>query len=199
MVLSDRQLTPVLKQQIVTAFQAGIECRKIPLYLHVSDRSVRRVLLEAGINTKCRNRYQLDETYFDIINSQIKAYLLGLMAADGCVTSKNYVVYESIESSLVTLLKGELKYTGDIRTIYFPQGYAPHYRLNFSSSKIATALSKYAVVAGRTESGVYYLPEDQYLGSYLRVILTATGAPMLTRAEVADSSALLAHNLGCRL
>lgn len=167
MALSYRQLSPLLKQQIIATFQEGMECREIPQYLHVSDRSVRRVLLEAGVNTKRRNRYQLDETYFDIIDSQVKAYLLGLMAADGCVITKNYVAYESIEISLVSLLKNELKYTGTIRTIDFPQGYAPHYRLNFSSQKIAVALRKYAVVAGRTESGIYYLPDDQYLGSYL--------------------------------
>lgn len=105
MALSYRQLSPLLKQQIIAAFQEGMECREIPQYLHVSDRSVRRVLLEAGVNTKRRNRYQLDETYFDIIDSQVKAYLLGLMAADGCVTTKNYVAYESIEISLVSLLK----------------------------------------------------------------------------------------------
>ncbi|UZQ53899.1 endonuclease [Trichothermofontia sichuanensis B231] len=167
MVLSYRQLTSSVKQKIFTAFQEGMECREIPRYLHVSDRAVRRVLQEAGINTKRRNRYQLDETYFDVIDSEIKAYLLSLMAADGCVTSTNYIVYDSVESSLVTLLKDELKYQENIRIIYFPQGYAPHYRLNFSSQTIARALTKYGVVAGRTESGVYYLPDDQYLGSYL--------------------------------
>ncbi len=167
MELSYRQLTPQLKQQIVQAFEGGMECREIPDFLNVSKRSVARVLAEVGINTKRKNRYNLDEAYFDTIDSQKKAYLLGLMAADGCVTSTNYVVYESTELSLVKLFKAELIYTGDIRTITFPQGYAPHYRINFSSKQLATALKQYAVVVGRTESGAYYFPEAQYFSSYL--------------------------------
>lgn len=45
---------------------------------------------------------------------------------------------------LVKLFKAELIYTGDIRTITFPQGYAPHYRINFSSKQLATALKQYS-------------------------------------------------------
>ncbi|MEM1169631.1 MAG: hypothetical protein AAGJ08_11280 [Cyanobacteria bacterium P01_H01_bin.35] len=99
MGISYRQLTPQLKQQIVQAFEGGMECREIPDFLSVSKRSVPRVLEEVGINTKRKNRYSLDEACFDTIDSQKKAYLLGLMAADGCVTSTNYVVYESTELS----------------------------------------------------------------------------------------------------
>ncbi len=167
MGISYSKLTPQHRQQIIEAFHKGMECRDIPTYLEVSERSVSRVLAEAGINTKRRNRYTLNEGYFDVIDSQVKAYLLGLMAADGCVTSTNYVVFESIQRELVELLKAELQYTGEIRVIEPPGGYASHYRINFSSERLATALSRYAVIAGRGISGVYYFPESDYLGSYL--------------------------------
>lgn len=167
MAISYSQLTPQHRQNIIQAFQQGMECRDIPSYLGVSERSVARVLAEAGINTKRKNRYTLNEGYFDVIDSQVKAYLLGLMGADGCVTSSNYVVFESTQQELVELLKAELQYTGEIRVIDPPGGYASHYRINFSSERLATALSRYAVVAGRGISGVYYFPESNYLGSYL--------------------------------
>ncbi|WP_293056768.1 hypothetical protein [Okeania sp. SIO2B3] len=69
MGISYRQLTPQLKQQIVQAFEGGMECQEIPDFLNVSKRSVARVLVEVGINTKRRNRYSLDETYFNTIDS----------------------------------------------------------------------------------------------------------------------------------
>ena len=167
MATSYRQLTSQQKQRIVEAFAGGLECRQIPSYLDVSIRSVSRVLAEAGINTKRRNRYTLNEGYFDEIDSHAKAYLLGLMAADGCVTSTNYVVLESIDRELVEYLKSELKYSGQIRVIKPPGGHALHYRINFSSSRLAIALSRYSVTVGRTESGVYYFPKLKYLASYI--------------------------------
>ncbi|HEY9301282.1 MAG TPA: endonuclease, partial [Phormidium sp.] len=79
MLTNYRQLTVEQKQQIVSAFNQGMECREIPSYLKVSERAVARILNEAGINTKRRTRYTLNEDYFDALDSQAKAYLLGLI------------------------------------------------------------------------------------------------------------------------
>jgi hypothetical protein len=159
-------LTPQQKQQIIELFNNGWECRNIPNQLGVTGRSVARVLNEAGINTKRRNRYTLNENYFDVIDSQEKAYLLGLIAADGCVTKSNYVAFESIDKELTDLLCKELQYSGKIRIVK-PENYAPHYRINFSSRKISSALFSYGVIPGRTFSGVYYFPASKYLASYI--------------------------------
>jgi hypothetical protein len=167
MVTSYRQLTPQQKQQIIEAFQNGMECRMIPHFLEVSDRSVARVLSEAEINTKRRNRYTLKEDCFDCIDSHTKAYLLGLMGADGCVTKTNYIVFESTEIELPERLKSELYYTGDIRIVQPEGGYAEHYRINFSSKRMANALVKYGIFAGRTFSNVCYFPEFKFLPAYV--------------------------------
>lgn len=166
MVTSYSQLNSSQKQQIIHAFNQGMECRNIHTFLDVSERSVARVLTEAGINTKRRNRYTLDESYFDVIDSEVKAYLLGLIAADGCVTKTNYVAFESIDRELTELLKDELHYSGEIRLIKL-QDYAPHYRINFSSQRIANALHSYSILTGRTFSGAYYFPEQKFLAPYI--------------------------------
>ena len=59
------QLNTQQKEAILLAFQGGAECRVIPGILGVSGRSVARVLAEFGVNTKRRNRYILNENYFD--------------------------------------------------------------------------------------------------------------------------------------
>ena len=59
------QLNTQQKEAILIAFQGGAECRVIPGILGVSGRSVARVLSEFGVNTKRRNRYTLNENYFD--------------------------------------------------------------------------------------------------------------------------------------
>lgn len=161
------KLTIQQKQQILEVFNNGMECRDIPTYINVSGRAVSRVLSEASTNTKRKNRYTLNESYFDVIDSQKKAYLLGLMAADGCVTSCNYIAFESIDRELTELLSKEIQYTGKIRIIQ-PGHYNPHYRINFSSLRLAGALSKYGVVTGRMFTGIYYFPtQTEYLAAYI--------------------------------
>lgn len=166
MTLDYRQLKLEHKQQIIVAFNSGMECRGIPNYLDVSERAVARVLKEAGVNTKRRNRYTLNESYFDVIDSHNKAYLLGLIAADGCVTQTNYVAFESIDKELTEMLSRELQYSGEIKIIQ-PQNYAPHYRINFSSQKLASSLYGYGILPGRTFSGETYFPSSKYLWSYV--------------------------------
>jgi len=167
MLVSYNRLTLEQKQKITDSFVLGMECRDIHACLGVSQRAVARVLSEAKINTKRRNRYTLNEGYFEIINSQVKAYLLGLMAADGCVTETNYVAFESIDKELTQLLKDELQYSGEVRAIKPSGGYRPHYRINFSSQELARSLRQKGVIAGRGKSGVYYFPQDEYLAAFV--------------------------------
>jgi LAGLIDADG-like domain len=161
------KLTPQQKQQIIEVFNNGMECQDISQHIGVSGRSVARVLSEASINTKRRNRYSLNEDYFDVIDSTKKAYLLGPVAADGCVTKHNYIAFESIDRELTEILSDELKYSGAMRVIT-PGVYKPHYRINFSSQKLASALNKYGVVTGRMSTGNYYFPkQSEYLAAYI--------------------------------
>ena len=154
------------KQEILDAFQGGEECRDIPLKLDVSGRSVARVLAEFGVNTKRRNRYTLNEAYFDKIDTQIKSYLLGLMAADGCVTDKNYIVLESVDRELVELFAREIEYSGEIREID-RSPHQLHYRINFSSQQIAKSLHQWQIITDRMTTDSYRFPSREYFYSYL--------------------------------
>jgi hypothetical protein len=166
MATSYLQLSIEQKQAILTAFQGGEECRDIPIQLGVSGRSVARVLAEFGVNTKRRNRYTLNEAYFDNIDTPIKAYLLGLMAADGCVTNKNYVVLESVDRELVELFAREIEYSGEIREIdRFP--HQPHFRVNLSSQQLASSLHQWKIVTDRMASDSYRFPPSDYLHTYI--------------------------------
>jgi hypothetical protein len=167
MVTPYSQLTLQQKQKIIEVFQNGMECRAIPSFLGVSERAVARVLSESGVNTKRRNRYTLEEDYFDSIDSNTKAYLLGLIAADGCVTATNYIVFESTEIELAELLKQELHYTGKIRIVQPKGDYTPHYRINFSSKKMVLTLAQCGIFAGRSFSDRYYFPAAEYIPAYI--------------------------------
>lgn len=69
------------------------------------------------MEVKDRRKYSVDDTFFDTIDSQDKAYILGLLYADGC----NYEDTGIIKLDLVTededvliKIKNIMKYTGNI-------------------------------------------------------------------------------------
>jgi intein/homing endonuclease len=160
------QLDDLQKEAILIAFQNGEECRAIPKLLGVSGRSVARVLADFGVNTKRKNRYTLNEEYFDNIDTPVKSYLLGLMAADGCVTETNYIVLESIDRELINLFASEIHFSGEIREID-RSPHKPHFRINFSSERLAASLHRWQVVTNRTVSDSYLFPTAEYLKPYI--------------------------------
>ena len=81
-------LTQEEKNNIIQMFYDGKSKDEIIKEANVTRRTYPAVFKEAGINTKRRNKYTLNEDYFEKIDSQEKAYLLGLIASDGCVTEK---------------------------------------------------------------------------------------------------------------
>lgn len=85
--------------------------------LEVSARSISRVLQEANINTRLKNRYTLNEKYFTNIDCQEKAYLLGFIYADGFVGDKNHnnIVISINDRDLLEEISKLLEFTGTIR------------------------------------------------------------------------------------
>lgn len=88
---------------IITAMYAtgGYTCNTIGRLLGKSGSSISRFLKRSGIKIKnnrseLSRKYSINEHYFDIIDTEDKAYFLGLLYADGC----NYEKENSISINL---------------------------------------------------------------------------------------------------
>jgi len=163
-----KQLTGIDKLQITTLWWKGYTITAIAEQCSFSLRSVSRVLREANINTVRKNHYTLNEDFFRKIDTPVHAYLLGLLAADGCVTEKNYIAFQSVDRELVDKLVAALNYTGKIRTIYDNRTQhkrAICYRINFSSPIMAQHLKRYGITPRKSKT-FDYLP-NQYTWSFL--------------------------------
>ncbi|KXZ40455.1 hypothetical protein SAMN05661008_01555 [Alkalithermobacter thermoalcaliphilus JW-YL-7 = DSM 7308] len=152
------KLTQVDKEHIIELFNKGLEFKEIMQLLCVSKRSVARVLKEANINTKRRNRYNLNESYFEDIDSQEKAYILGLMYADGFVGSdkhNNIVISLTREDRyLLEKICTEIQFTGKLRDVDKGGNYENSKSksvLNFSSKKMASDLRKLGLYPGKSK------------------------------------------------
>ena len=76
----------------------NISISKIAKLYQVNDSVISRVLKENNIQIRTNNFYKqkrFDETFFDVIDTEEKAYWLGFIYADGCVSHReNTDVFE---------------------------------------------------------------------------------------------------------
>lgn len=114
--------TKELSDRIIFLHQSKLLHKDIRYALLVSDVGINKTLDRNNIprsSASERNRrYKRNSEYFDVIDSPNKAYLLGLLFADGC----NYTSHSAITLSLqtedeevVNYLKMETEYEGPIR------------------------------------------------------------------------------------
>ena len=143
---SYRDLNSYDKYRIVDYYYKNkdISMDNIAINLNISDRAVRRVLKEEGINTRLKNRYILDENYFDCIDTESKAYILGFIYADGFVGDEkfNNIVIAVNDLEILEFIAKEFKFTGNIRKTK-KGGFENSkcgYSLNFSSKIMASRL-----------------------------------------------------------
>lgn len=145
---SYNQLTQNDKNCILLAYNNGKSLKEIETTLEFSRRSICRVLKENNINTHRLKRYTLDEKYFDEIDTEDKAYILGLLFSDGFVGRKgesNSIILSFSEDDLciLNIIKDKIKFTGNIRKDKNKNKYPSSkemYVLNFSSFCMAESL-----------------------------------------------------------
>ena len=89
------------KEQIIKMYNDGLSTTQIGEKLKIHHKLVSEVLQKNGIKRTGNNqrKYKLDEYYFDKIDTPNKAYILGLLYADG---------YNSLDKQTVRL---QLQYT----------------------------------------------------------------------------------------
>lgn len=86
------------------------------------DRSVIRYWLKKeGIELRDRDayhKYSYDKSYFEKIDSPEKAYFLGFIMADGCISNKSLIInIQERDRKILDLFKESIRYTGEIQFI----------------------------------------------------------------------------------
>ena len=81
--------------------------------LSIDRHKLSKIMKDAGIEIiRYRRKYALNETFFEVINSEEKAYWLGFIAADGCVYRRTLSINLNIKDKehlekLITVLNSE--------------------------------------------------------------------------------------------
>lgn len=157
MKLNATQLTEQQKQELVSKFKHGIRKSKILLMYDISRSYLNVILRKNGIknsyNILDRSRkYSYDEMFFDIIDSEEKAYWIGFLLADGFISSYPqhwYVQLRLIDLDAITKFKEAVKATSPIKTI-FSDKRKTCYELQVNSKYMVDSLAKYGLVNNKT-------------------------------------------------
>ncbi len=119
----------------------------------ISVARIQRIATEAGVALRGQSEasrvYSCDHNFFDTIDTEAKAYWLGFIMADGCVTDRNRMKVAIAASDVghVEKLRTALRSNHPIRITHSEGGFSPHDSAEFS-------IRSDALVAGLAAHGV---------------------------------------------
>ena len=149
-----------LTNRIIFLYQNKFRIKDICYALLVSDTGITKTLKRNNIpkRTCSENniRYSRNRNYFDNINSPNKAYILGLIYADGCNHREHNSLTISLQEEdkdLLERVKDELEYEGNLRLNPLREkneNYKNQYILCINDEYISEQLEKLGVVNSKS-------------------------------------------------
>ncbi len=126
-------------------FLNGISITKIAKELNIDRGCLSTRLKKKGLNVvqHC-NKKGIDSKYFDLINTENKAYWLGFLIADGSISDDNKVELSSKDLEHIEKFKSDIKAEQKISTKYVLLNGKTFisYRISFSDQNLGLMLKK---------------------------------------------------------
>ena len=155
-------------------------CKKFKI-----DRgSFSKYLKKEKIETNRRRKYYLDESTFNIINSEEKAYWLGFFLADTCIKGRNNSMFsislKKEDSYILKDLNSFLKSNYPIKEerIKLKEKTYETSSLRISSKPFCESLEKFGIINNKTFKTTFNYNNEvpkEFLSSYLRGIFDGDG------------------------
>jgi len=113
---------PLSKIQIIELYKSGNSCYKIANMCNCTPQSIWSILKKAEITLRSLSsaalKYKHNTSYFKEIDTQEKAYLLGLLYADGNIFNNTLsITLQEQDKPIIERFKKALKYTGPVLPI----------------------------------------------------------------------------------
>lgn len=149
-----------LTDRLIKLYCDGYTQEKIGETLCIAEGTVGKVLLRNNIPLRSysenNQRYKRNSNYFDLIDNSNKAYILGLLYADGCNHREHNSITLSLQDTdyeVVYRTKQELEYEGPISFIDKKKNkeiYHNQYRLCINDPHMSSQLEKLGVVNAKS-------------------------------------------------
>ena len=139
---------------ILSRYEAGEGVHRIATDFGCQDAAIIRFLRRHGITLRSLRHYAypVDESFFDCIDNEDKAYILGLFMADGCNQQQVPCVRISLtDRGLVHAVARCLNFKGPIKKVEGRKtNHLPQYSLLVGSRKLSDSLGRAGCVSRKT-------------------------------------------------
>ncbi len=179
------------KERIIELYKSGKTAKEIlPLFLDKvkTENTIMSIVKNAGINRGRGVVSDADKDYFEVIDTECKAYFLGLFLADGNVhkckrKTEQYVVQICLQSKdkyMLEKFKNEIHSSNKIRYCVSNN----EYNFGVSSSKMAHDLINKGVVPCKSlKAELFYdIPKDLFR-HYIRGLFDGNGTVYFTKTK----------------
>lgn len=162
---------------VIKLYKKGLSSNQISKKLNMNSTTVLQIVRKEGI-VKSKGstlKYTINENYFDKLNQE-NSWLLGLIAADGCIDTKNSIHFGQSGSEGLKIMKYIIKilnYSGPIKAAFKRTN--TFYFINITSSKLVKKLKTFNIVHRKTL--IYEFPNQMktFLFSFLRGYIDGDG------------------------
>lgn len=139
------------ENEIVDLYLSGKTLAELEILYNTSDTTLMSVLDRHGIKRRHR-KYSINETYFDEIDTPNKAYILGLLYADGYNNMQNNevsITLQDIDREILEKINIEIKNETPLRFINNHEiniNWKNCYQLSICSKHVSNSLAKWGMV-----------------------------------------------------
>lgn len=150
-------------QELIELYQDGVSLNKLSNKYDISVYRIKSILINNNITIRTRSQQNIlsnqdrgkkvNHQYFDEIDSDKKAYILGFLAADGCIFDGNRnsisIGLSRVDREILEKIQAEIESERDIYDFETNDGYQVS-RLVWSSANHKIQLAKQSIVPNKT-------------------------------------------------
>lgn len=142
------------KEEIINYYTKTNNLRATAQEFNFDTRRVKKLLVNNGcIIANCgqKRKYTLDETFFESIDTEAKAYFFGLLLADGYVNQSSYLIGITLKKEDKYILELFNKYLQSNRPLVLrTYNGKKYYELRINSKKMYSDLEKLGMTKSKT-------------------------------------------------
>lgn len=146
-------------EELYTLYKEGTSMKKLAKQIgRKSEESIRTLFKRRGYDTSIQRRYPIDETFFNKIDNELKAYYLGFIAADGCIQKSNSldIAIQARDGYILEPLKDAIQPKKPLQIIYGKGNRQDQLKLSIRSVKLCSQLTSLGFPPNKSIAGMSY-------------------------------------------
>lgn len=134
-----------------------------------------------------KRKYHVDDDFFNDINTEMKAYVLGLIFADGCVHKRNNfsITLKSKDRYLLEnvniILKSNFPIVDSLERYSKKEKYTEKSNLSITSKKIISNLEKIGCVQRKSDILKFPIIDEKHMNHFMRGYFDGDGSVFTTK------------------